>query len=132
VRVTATYKKNKTKQQALSPFLLDFFRSTSHRSVLFVSPCSLFQAAGRVTIGLLAFGFPSGLQAVLQCICCSRRLAGESWVCCWLVGDLWDGRGGRPMKGNSWDGEWGVLGFAGKMAMKGAAGSVFAERESNG
>jgi hypothetical protein len=78
VRVTATYKKNKTKQQALSPFLLDFFRSTSHRSVLFVSPCSLFQAAGRVTIGLLAFGFPSGLQAVLQCICCSRRLAGES------------------------------------------------------
>jgi len=78
VRVTATYKKNKTKQQALSPFLLGFFRSASHRSVLFVSPCSLFQAADRVTIGLLAFGFPSGLQAVLQCIHCSRRLAGES------------------------------------------------------
>jgi len=72
-----------------------FFRSASHRSVLFVSPCSLFQAAGRVTIGLLAFGFPSGLQTVLQCIHYSRRLAGESWVCCWLVGwrsVRWPGR----------------------------------------
>ena len=71
VKVTVTCNRGNNAQQQLILILFcaDLLLS-SHLDFLFVSPCSLFQAAGGVTIGLLAFGF---------CPVCS----------CWWPVNLW-------------------------------------------
>ena len=88
-------KKNATNNDLLSVhFLLsDLFHC---RFFLFLPSSPLLQVASGKE-GLLAFGFLSGLQAVLQCLRCSGRLAGESWVCCRPV--EWDDEIGEDRSG---------------------------------
>jgi len=73
-------KRNNAQQQLI--LILLFYRSASLFAArfLFVSPCSLFQAAGGVTIGLLAFWVLSGVQLSVAGVSVDGAAVASLWA----------------------------------------------------